>query len=328
MDSSTGRVLVTGSSGFIGGFVCSELLRRGWSVRGSVRTARQSHTLEPGVQPIVVETCQGKANWDEAVCGVDAVVQLIGRAHVLHDRGSDSLEKYRADNVQVIDGLLRACLQSDVKRLVQLSTIAVVGQGGEIPYTERTKCQPENAYGITKLEAEKLLLESVRGTELEPVILRAPMVYGPGAKGNFPRLLEFIWRGLPLPVGAVCNQRSVLFVRNLSDAVCHALIHPEAGGEVFNVADAKSISTKDLARQIATLMHRPLRALPVPIFALRAMGRLIGREDDIRRFTVSLTLCTRKIREELNWHPPYSIEEGLVESAEWFRATKERGPNA
>jgi len=313
------RVLITGSNGFIGQHLCTELLRCGWAVRGTVRRAETRRSLPSEVETVIVDVNRDEG-WPAAVSGVDAVVHLVGRTHVVHDTTSDPLAAYRAVNVEGTQRVLKACVEAGVSRFIYLSSIKAVGEGGEFPYTETSICAPEDAYGITKREAEVAVLEMASKADLYVNILRPPLVYGPGVKGNFLQLLRLIARGIPLPLGCTHNTRSMVFVGNLTSAIAALLDQPTMKENIFHVVDdGEPLSTKDLVTRLGDLLGRKVHHIPVPVPLLRFGGGLLGHTGEVKRLINSLTVSGERIKEVLNWTPPYSLEEGLTETVNWYR---------
>lgn len=321
MDQRNHTVLITGANGFIGRHVCSFLVEQGWTVYGAVRRSAVP-SLSQGTQPVVIRNPNVKADWEAALQNVDSVVHLIGRVHVLREKAPNPLAEFHKVNVEITQRLLEACAERDTRRFIFLSSIAVLGQDTNAqPYTERTPCNPNTLYGITKLEAEGKILAAAKETGLETTILRAPMIYGPGAKGNALRLLRIVDRGIPIPFARVPNARSVLYVGNLISAIGKCLETPLTSGEIFNVADTEVVSTRELAEMISPLIGRPIRALSIPPSWIRLLGHLLGRSKDADRMLNSVTVSTSKLTSILDWTPPYSLEEGLTETVNWYRST-------
>lgn len=315
------QVLVTGTNGFIGQHLCTNLLRCGWAVRGTVRRPETPRSLPSEVETVIVDV-NSDNDWPAAVSGVDAVVHLVGRTHVVHDTSSDPLAVYRAVNVDGTQRVLKACLEAGVPRFIYLSSIKAVGEGGELPYTETSPCAPEDAYGITKREAEVAVLEMASKTDLYVNILRPPLVYGPGVKGNFLQLLRLAAHGIPLPFGCTHNARSMVFVGNLTTAIAALLDQPTTKENIFHVVDDDvPLSTKDLVTRLGHLLGRKVRHIPVPVPLLRLGGSLLGHVGEVQRLIGSLTVSGERIKEALNWTPPYSLEEGLAETVNWYRTT-------
>ena len=315
------RVLITGGNGFIGHHLCTELLSSGWEVRGTIRRPEAQGKLVPGIETVIVDVTRDDG-WLAAVSGVDAVVHLVGRTHVLHDRASDPLDAYRSVNVDGTQRVLRACVEARVPRFIYLSSIKAVGEGAQSPYSETSPCNPEDAYGITKREAEIAVLEMVSNTDLQAIIVRPPLVYGPGVKGNFLQILRFADRGIPLPLGCTHNARSMVFVGNLTSAIAALLDQPTTKESIFHVVDdGEPLSTKELVTRLGHLLGRKVHHIPIPVPLLRLGGGLLGHSGEVMRLVSSLTVFGERIKEALNWTPPYTVEEGLAETVDWYRTT-------
>ncbi len=319
------RVLVTGANGFVGVPVCKKLIANGWRVLGCVRRPTATEDLPVEVEPIVVADIAQACSWDSVVRNVHAVVHLVARTHVISDHATDTLRECRRVNVEATRNLVRTCVDARVQRFVFMSTIKAVGEGGSDAYTEQSPLCPKDAYGISKMEAEQALSEITHQTDTEAVILRPPLVYGPRVRGNLLRLLRWTRRGLPLPLAAVNNRRSMVHVGNLADAIVTAVEHRRAAGEVFHVADDEPVSTPELLTRLFTLQNRPRRLFPCPIAILQGFGRLLGQQNEIRRLTGSLVVSNRKLRDRLGWQPRCTIGEGLHEMVMWFAQNKMRG---
>ena len=318
-----GRVLVTGASGFVGGHLCPELLSEGWAVRAVVRSTEAAAKLPRGVEPFYVSEIGPETDWREGLEGVDVVAHLAGRAHVTNEESADPLDAYREINVGGTRRLAEACAGAGVRRLVFVSSVKAVGEGSPTAYTEEGPRRPEDAYGVSKMEAEDALAEVADRTGLEAVVLRPPLVYGPGVKANFRMLMGLVRKGTPLPLGLVKNERSMVYVRNLAATVSLCLEHPAAAGEAFFVADGESPSTRELVVRMGRLMKRPARLVPVPVPLLRLGGRVTGRAGQIDRLVGSLTVSTAKIRRLLGWSPRFSLDEGLRETVDWYASRAE-----
>lgn len=302
------RVLVTGSTGFVGTALTAYLDADG---RFAVRCAnrRESGGAPPGAERILVGETPAAEDWRRAVAGVDAVVHLAARVHVMRDDAADPLAEFRRVNVAATMDLAREAAAAGVKRLVFLSSVKVNGDCGL--YTENSVPAPEGAYGISKHEAEVSLRSWASYSGMEVVIIRPPLVYGPGVKANFRSLMRAVARGIPLPFGAIHNQRSLIAVQNLVDIIVTSIEHPGAANETFLVSDGEDLSTTELIRRLGTAMGRPARLVPVPAFILMASGALLGRANVARRLLGSLTVEISKARRMMGWTPPVSVDEGL-----------------
>jgi nucleoside-diphosphate-sugar epimerase len=323
-------VLVTGANGMVGRALCSALRARGSRVRTALRQAQQFSPNSALADSVIIGEIGPETDWRAALQGVECVVHLAARVHVMRESAADPLAEYRRVNTSGTERLARMAADAGVKRLVFVSTIKVNGekslpaplsQGGSRPFSEADSPNPQDAYGISKWEAEQALARVASETGLEIVILRPPLVYGPGVKGNFLRLLNAVYRRVPLPLGSVKNRRSLIYLGNLVDAIALCVSHPRAAGQTFLVSDGKDLSTSELVRRLADALGRPAHLLSVPPALLKLAGSVTGKSDAVARLTESLRVDSSKIRAELNWSPPHSMEEGLRETAAWFRAT-------
>jgi len=314
------RFLVTGASGFIGKLLCTELLRQGQSVRAAVRSA---NSLVENVEVVVVGSIDGQTDWTDALRGVDAVIHLAARVHVMHEDASDPLDEFRKVNVVGTEHLARSAAVNGVKRLVYVSSIKVNGEATHSgnKFTEADTPSPQDPYGMSKCEAEQVLHRVAEETGLEVVIVRPPLVYGAGVKGNFAQMLRVLAKGIPLPLASVRNLRSLIYVENLVDALIVCATHPDAAGKIYLVSDGEDISTPDLLRRLGTALGRPARLFPCPQALLKLAGQLTGKSDQVERLLGSLRVDSGKICRELNWTPPCSLQQGLQETAEWYRNT-------
>ncbi len=313
------RVLVTGANGFIGPGLCRELKDAGYEVTGTIRGQR---SLDDDLfDPVATGDIGPDTDWKEALKGATLVVHLAGRAHVLNERAPAAMALYRRVNVEGTKCLAEAAAAGGVRRFVFLSSISVYGEStSERPLTETGAPSPKNPYGISKWEAEQALAECTARTGLEVVILRPPLVYGPGAKGTFLSLLRICNSPLPLPLGAIRNRRSLIYLGNLTDAILKCLTHPQAGGKTFLVRDGEDITTTELIRRLRQALGRPSRLLSVPPFLLNVAGRVAGRKAAAERLLGSLAVDDAKIRNLLGWFPPFTLDAGLARTGTWFAA--------
>ncbi|MDN5869895.1 MAG: SDR family oxidoreductase [Nitrococcus sp.] len=299
---------VTGASGFVG----SALLERLACDRYNVVALMRCPSAWRLATARIVGDLERAEGLTDALNGVDVLIHLAARAHVMRECGSDALSQYRSVNV---DGTLRlatAAVAAGVKRIVFVSSIKVNGECTTArPFTASDEPAPQDAYGVSKWEAETVLQQIAGESDLEVTIIRPPLVYGPLVKGNLRRLSSIVQRGLPLPFGAVSNRRSLISVYNLCDLLVRCIEHPAAAGQTFLASDGEDLSTPDLIREIATAMSRPARLWPVPVAILRFAGRITGRRDEIDRLCGSLQMDITKAHDLLDWHPPLSVREGF-----------------
>jgi len=303
------KVLITGATGFVGRALCEQLMAAGQAVIPAVR-CRAAFPDE-----VVVGDIGSSTDWRMALAGCDAVVHLAARVHMMRDDAHDPLALYRETNTEATLNLARQAAQAGVRRFVYISTIKVNGEGRDAPYRETDAPAPEDAYAISKWEAEQGLLRIAADTGLEVVILRPPLVYGPGVKANFLRLMQLVKKGWPLPLAAIRNRRSLLYLGNFVDAIRLCVEHPAAAGQTFLLDDGEAVSTPELIRAVAQAMVRPARLLGVPVRVLEFMGALLGKRAAVARLTGSLWVDSSFIRSRLNWTQPYSMEAGLAATA-------------
>jgi nucleoside-diphosphate-sugar epimerase len=312
------RVLITGAGGFIGQHLVAVALARGHQVR--VVTSSPETRFDGRVERFVSADPVRAVDWDDPVSGVDTIVHLAGRAHVLREGSADPLNEFRRANVGVTLALAAAAAQAGVKRLVFASSIGVNGnQTTGAPFTERSVPSPVEHYAISKWEAEQALrdLESRKG--LPVTIIRIPLVYGPRVKGNFLRLLKLASLRLPLPLASIRNARSYIGVHNLCDFALVSAEHPAAAGELFLVADGRDISTPDLIARLAEAMGCRNPLVPCPVGWLRTVAKLAGKEGELTRLSSSLRVDATHARQRLGWIPPVEPAAGLDEMARWYR---------
>lgn len=304
------RVLVTGLNGFVGLSLCAEMQRQGWQVRGAVRSSCQ---LPSGVELVSVGAIEGDTDWAGTLEGIDVVIHLAARVHIMHDAAADPLTAFRAVNVEGTLNLARQAAVAGVKRFIFISSVKVNGESTQPgrAFTEADVPNPQDAYGQSKHEAEQGLRQLAADTGMEVVIIRPPLVYGPGVKANFAALMRAVQRGWPLPLGAVHNQRSLVALDNLVDFIVTCITHSQAANQTFLVSDGQDLSTTALVRGMARAAGVPARLLPVPVWALQAGATLLGKGGAVQRLCGNLQVDISKARRVLGWVPPVSVEEGL-----------------
>lgn len=319
------RVLVTGAGGFVGRALVQRLGERGHVVRAAVRTPDRVPAGAP--ERVTIGNIGPDTAWEEALDGVDAVIHLAARVHVMEDRASDPLTLYRRINAEGTRALAAASARAGVRRLVFVSSIKVNGEEtvpGR-PFTPGDAPCPADPYGRSKAEAEAALREVAEATGLQVCVVRPPLVYGPGVRANFLRLLEAVDRGIPIPLGALCNRRSLVYVGNLADALATCAEHPAAAGETFLVADEPPFTPPELVRAIAVALGRRPRLLPVPARLLAALGRTAGRTDAVRRVAGWLEVDGSHLRRTLGWEPPVGVEEAMRATVRGYREGRAGG---
>lgn len=312
-------ILVTGASGFVGSAMAFHCLSRGYTVRAAMHSSK-AKLFTDGLVSVSTFDLVAKSDWSLFLSGVDCVVHCAARAHVMYKNKADALTSYREVNVAGTQLLAEQAAAFGVRRLVFLSSVKVNGEQTvlDAPFLSSDAPAPEDPYGVSKWEAEQALWEVSAHTGLEVVVVRPPLVYGPGVKGNLRRLLHWVAGGVPLPLGALHNRRSLVGLSNLVDLLLCCAEHPAAVGQTFLAPDGQDLSTTELIRLMAEGMERRARLLPVPAMVLKAGGSLLGKRSEIDRLVGSLQVDSGYTRAQLGWTPPVSVEDGVREMARWY----------
>jgi nucleoside-diphosphate-sugar epimerase len=310
------RVLVTGATGFIGGFLCDALAQAGYRVRAALRTDRS--VPDYVAEKVVVGDINSTCNWTAALEGVDSVIHAAARVHVLHDAAELSA-LYAETNERGTQCLVSAAARAKVRRFVYLSSVKVNGEetsgNAHTPFDEP---RAQDAYGISKWHAEKHVVQIAALSAMEAVIVRSPLVYGPGVRANFLRLMRWVDSGWPLPLGAVRNRRSLVNIWNLCDLLIHVLRHPSAPGRTWMVSDGEDLSTGDLIRHIGAAMGRRVRLFSVPVGLLQLGAGLVGGRAEITRLCGSLVVDITQTRADLGWSPSVAVDDALARTVAWY----------
>ena len=307
------KICVTGANGFIGKALCEALILSGNSVRGFVRHLDKNVNFG-SIEHISVGDISSNTIWKDQLHGYDCIVHCAGKAHVMNKK--NELEVYHIVNTEGTKRLAEQAVEAGVKRLVFLSTVKVNGEStGNIDntkiFTNNDRPDPKDAYSISKLEAENTLWEIASKTDLEVVVLRLPLVYGYGVKGNLERLMKLIYFGIPLPFSLIKNKRSLIGIDNLVDVLMKCIEHPDAKGKTFLVSDGEDLSTPDLLRYISSAIGGSVRLFPFPITLLKFFGFVIKKSPEIDRLIGSLQIDSCYVKQILDWTPPVSIQEGI-----------------
>ncbi|MGH8249048.1 MAG: NAD-dependent epimerase/dehydratase family protein [Gammaproteobacteria bacterium] len=319
------NVLVTGAGGFIGRHVCALLAQTGYSVRGTGRQSAPDGEIAGLNSWARIEALNADTDWNSALEGMDAVIHVAGRTHIMRDSVADPLAEYRRVNVAATETLARQSAQYGVKRFIFMSSVKVNGEcTGRLPdgswecFTEKDTPQPADAYAVSKWEAEQVLAQASAQTGMEFIILRPPLVYGPGVGANFLRLMRIIDLGWPLPFAQIKNQRSFIYVKNLANAVLTCLRSKSAAGRTYLVKDV-DVSMPDLILAVGQALGRRVRLFGVPPMLLQLGAYLLLRPRLIQRLLDSLVIDDTLIRRELSWSPPVPMQEALARTVSWFR---------
>lgn len=307
------KILVTGANGFVGQAVCDKLVTAQHQVVKGVRNA-QNYT------ELAIGNIDAKTEWSNALKGCDAVVHLAARVHVMRETATNALAEFRKVNTIGTLNLAHQAATTGVKRFLYMSSIKVNGEAGT--FSDAKQYNPQDAYAQSKWEAEVGLRLIAAQTGMEVVILRPPLVYGPHVGANFYRLLKAVDRNTPLPFGMVKNRRSMVYVDNLADAVATSLTHARAAGQTYLVSDGNDTSTPGLIKLMAQALGKSPRLISVPPTWLRLGAKLSGRSEMMERLIGSLAVDSTTIQQELGWYPPYSIQESMRITANWYLATK------
>lgn len=311
--------LVTGASGFVGKALCESLVRQGVRVHAVVRDVRKAPEK---TYPVCINDIRESIDWEPRLKGVDIVFHLAGLAHRIKSGREDLNYEFgmmHASNVDPTRRLAQAAEKAGVKRLVYVSSVKVNGERTQgKPFCEKDPPDPEDAYGMSKLAVE----QDLRDFKIETVVVRSPLVYGEGVKGNFYSLLKLCDTPWPLPFSCIGNQRSLIYLKNLVDALCLCATHPKAANRTFLVRDGKDTMTSDLVRNMRRALRRVVRLFPLPAPVLKALFWLVGRSSAWDRLSGSLQIDDSEIRKLLGWEPPFSFDTGLKNTVNWYRNTQ------
>lgn len=308
-------LLLTGATGFVGQHLVSELKRRNLPYQIAVRT-QAGNSAHPGC--ISVGDINAHTTWSHALEGVTNIVHLAARVHITQETSSDAYAAFRAVNTEGTLNLARQAAAAGVRRFVFLSSVKVNGEGSPHAYLETDTPAPEDAYAVSKWEAERGLWEISAETGMQIIILRIPLVYGLGVGANFLQLLQTVNKGWPLPLRGIANRRSLLYSGNLVDAILAVLKHPDAANKLYLLSDGQDVSTSQLVELIAKALNKPPRLFSVPQGLLRAAAGVLGKSSAVDRLFGSLYLDSAKIQQELHWKPPFTLQQGLAQTAEWL----------
>jgi nucleoside-diphosphate-sugar epimerase len=308
------RVLVTGANGFIGKALCSELEKCSFEVVRAVRGPAAS-LREVSVGEITAHTC-----WSDVLkLGIDSVVHLAGQVPISESAVEEQSDQYLETNVFGTEHLAQQCSKFGVGRFVFLSTVKVLGEGGPEPYHDGASPTPAAGYAASKWGAEKVLHQFAGSSKMEVVVLRPPLVYGPGVKGNFLRLLQAVDQRRVLPFGAIRSRRSMIYVGNLVDVIRLCLAHPGAAGHTFLVSDQEDISIPDLVRRISSSLGKSVFLVPVPVPFMQWLGWVLGKRMAVDRLLGSLSVDSTGVLKRIGWAPPYTMDAGLSATVDWYR---------
>ncbi|HWU34474.1 MAG TPA: SDR family oxidoreductase, partial [Methylovorus sp.] len=316
------KILVTGVNGFVSKAICARFINEGLAVRGSLRSESQQSAI---IDIFYTGELTPYTNWAEGLQGIDVVIHLAARVHVMSDTSADPLQAFRRVNVDATLNLARQAAAMGVKRFIFLSSIKVNGEAtlpGQAFYAD-DRPAPGDAYGISKYEAEQALLSLAKETGMEVVIIRPPLVYGPGVKANFASMMRWLERGIPLPLAAIThNRRSLVSLDNLVDLIVTCLDHPAAANQIFLVRDGEDMSTVELLKRMGMAQGTPARLFYLPLPLLKWGAILLNKPGIYQRLCGSLQVDITKTQELLGWRPPISVDEGLRRAAQKSKGYK------
>jgi nucleoside-diphosphate-sugar epimerase len=313
------KILITGANGFVGKSLLQNLiLKKKYFIHLSSRTA-QEKTIDQ-VSYFNVGDIDSKTNWKNALYQVDCVIHCAAKVHVMGTKQKDLLNIYRRVNIEGTKNLAEQAASLGIKRFIFLSSIKVNGERtkGYLSFRYSDNPQPEDAYGISKFETELALKQISKKTGLEIVVIRAPLVYGPGVKGNFLRLLDLVYRKTPLPFAKINNLRSFVSIDNLTELIIRCIDHPKAAEKIFLASDNEDVSTPDLIIKLSKFMNKTPRLFPIPVWILQLMGQLSGKSLEVERLTGSLRIDISDTHKILGWSPFLSLNEGLEKVVKWY----------
>lgn len=311
------KVLVTGATGFVGRVLVRSLVGTDNSITVAVRGESVSSSKK--VKPCFITSISAETDWTEALQSVTVVVHLAGRAHVMNDDVSDPLSTFREVNTAGTIKLARDAAEAGVRRFVFISSVKVNGGMTEdVSFSEGDECIPTDPYGLSKYEAEQCLLKLAKETDIEVVIIRPPLVYGPGVRANFALMMRWVNKRVPLPLGGVHNRRSLVGIDNLVSFINLCIEHPKAANEIFLISDGEDVSTTELLDKLANAFGKRSLLLPIPVRLMTFAAKLVGKADVANRLFGSLQVDSSKARELLGWKPVITMDEQLKKTAETY----------
>ena len=326
------KILVTGATGFVGSALVHHLAHLPeYNILAALR--RATNSISSPIIPVYINAQTSNTDWSAALQEVDIVIHLAARVHVMQDRADDPLAAFREVNTVGTKHLAMEAAKAGVRRFVYLSSIKVNGEhtgqrteglglskgNVQLSFSETDTPNPQDPYAVSKWEAEQILHSIAKETGMEVVIIRPPLVYGPGVKANFLNMMRWLHRGVPLPLGAIDNKRSLVALDNLVDLIMTCIDHPAAVNQTFLAGDGEDLSTTELLRRMGKALGKPARLLPVPEWLLKTGLNAIGKRDIAQRLCSSLQVDISKARDMLGWIPPLGVDEGLKLTAEWYK---------
>jgi UDP-glucose 4-epimerase len=311
------KILVTGATGFIGTQLSKTLANSGHQVRDTARSVAPNCST---THELITCDLESADNLDHLTMGCDAIVHLAGRAHVMSDNPATSESLYVSANVDVTRKLAQSAARTGVKRMILLSSVKVNGESTTIntPFTAQDIPNPQDPYGRSKTQAEQALWDVASSSGLEGIVIRPPLVYGPGVRANFASLIGIVNRGIPLPLGSIQNKRSFISIDNLINCITTALQSSNAAGQTFLVSDGNDLSTPELIRSIASALHKSPMLIPFPPALLKLAATTAGKRSAYDRLCGSLTVDIASTKQNLSWTPPFTVQDSLQRTVDAF----------
>ena len=312
------NILVTGSTGFIGQALITQLDIHSFKPLASVR--KQTSLFSSHIKQMAGGDILPNTAWKEALSNIDIVIHLAARVHVMNDTNTNPLAEFRKVNTEGTLNLARQAADSGVKRFIFLSSIKVNGEVTDLnsPFLSKDTYVPSDPYGLSKYEAEQGLKKFAKETGMEVVIIRPPLVYGPNVKANFLSMMKWLYKEVPLPLGSIHNKRSLVALENLIDLIIACINHPAAANQTFLVSDDEDLSTTDLLQRMTKALGKPSRLLPIPSNIITLGATLLGKSAVAQRLCGSLQVDISHTKNTLGWKPPVSVGEALQKTADAY----------
>ncbi|MDG1687452.1 MAG: SDR family oxidoreductase [Gammaproteobacteria bacterium] len=313
-------ILVTGATGFVGQNLVGSLLMKNKPVRACVRSRYNKYIESPLLELFIVKDLEQIASWEKSLQDIEVVIHTAARVHIMEDKEANPLAEFRKVNTEGTLNLARQAAEHGIRRFIFISSIKVNGEMTTIgePFKPTDNTIPTDPYGLSKYEAEQGLLSIADETGMEVVIIRPPLIYGPGVKANFASMMKWVSKGIPSPLGAIENQRSLIALENLTDFIIHSIDHPKAANEVFLISDDEDVSTTELLRKVAKAFGKQTTLLPIPVNLMTFFARLFGKKTIADRLFSSLQIDSSKVRDLLDWKPVITMDEQLRKTAEAY----------
>ena len=318
------KILVTGVSGFVGKYLCNDLFQKKHFV---VAATRSPNVVINCTEQVIIGSISNPTDWSSAFQNIDILIHLAARVHVMNEVAVSALTEFRKVNVEGTLNLANQAAKAGVKRFIFVSSVKVNGEHtlGNCPFAENDTANPQDSYGISKHEAEQGLLAIAKETGMEVVIIRPPLVYGPGVKGNFASMMKWMNKNIPLPFGAIHNKRSLVALDNLVSFIIHCADYkktPQAANQVFLISDGEDVSTTELLQKVAKAFGKKALLLSVPVSLMTLSAKLLGKGDVANRLFASMQVDSSKARELLGWEPVITMDEQLNKTADAYLAKK------